>query len=439
MTYEEVYNRLTNTDFFSAFAGLYRMRSMLKHFDDPQDTIPTVHVAGTNGKGSVCAILDSVLRCAGYRVGLFTSPFLYNFRERIKVNGEMISEDDLARIGTYVYDYTDKQYAPPNQFELLTIMALLYFREQKCDIIILETGLGGTFDPTNAVSAPVCSVITNIGLDHCAVLGDTIEKIAAAKAGIIKQGRDVCVYPVCPQAEAVITQYALRASAPIHFTDKDEIRDLPPINGFEHFSYRGQELCLSLRGQHQRCNAATAWEAIAVINENGFYISDRDIEDGMRSVQWPGRLEILCKMPLVYYDGGHNPQCASAIADWFRSEDFAGKNISVIAGIVNNKDYRTMLSTYRTFADELRFYRFENQRAIDEAEEEALCEEFSMTRIDNLADACAEFIAKSGKNEVLLITGSLYLAADAKAAVEEGIRRKAEERANKKRNKESHE
>lgn len=418
MTYEEVLNRLTSTDFFSASAGLYRMRNMLRHFNDPQDAIPCVHVAGTNGKGSVCAILDSVLRRAGYRTGLFTSPFLYDFRERIRINGDMIPQDDLARIGTEVFDYVDKLFAPVNQFELLTLIALLYFREQSCDIIIMETGLGGTFDPTNVVAAPVCSVITNIGLDHCAILGDTIAKIAAAKAGIIKPGRDVCVYPVCPEAENVITQFALRASAPIHFTDKDELKELPPVSGYEHFSYRGQEYVLSLRGKHQQYNAATAWEALAVINQNGFYISDRDIADGMKTVNWPGRLEVLNKSPLVYYDGGHNPQCVQAIAEWFRSEEFAGKKLTIFTGMVSNKDYRTMLQTLKTLTDDVYFYRFDSKRAIPEDEVARLCEEFGMKQIADLSAACREYFAKAGKHDVLLITGSLYLADEAKQAVE---------------------
>ena len=427
MTYEEVLNRLTNTEFFSAFAGLYRMRNMLRYFDDPQDAIPCVHVAGTNGKGSVCAILDSVLRRAGYRVGLFTSPFLYDFRERIRVNGEPIPQDDLARIGTQMYDYVDKLFTPANQFELLTILALLYFREQKCDIIVMETGLGGTFDPTNAVKRPIVSVITNIGLDHCNVLGDSIEKIAAAKAGIIKQGCDVCVYPVCTEAEAVITQYALRAPAPIHFVDRDEVKELPHIAGYEHFSYKGQEFCLALNGKHQQYNAATAVEALTVINEHGFYISDRDIEDGMRTVVWPGRLEIINKKPVVYYDGGHNPQCAQAVAEFFKTEAFRDKKISVIAGIVKDKDYRTILTTLKSFADNMYFYRFAHKRALTEEEAEALCTEFAMTPVTDLTAAVEEYFSKAGRNDVLLITGSLYLASEAKQAVTQCAEEKAEQ------------
>ena len=430
MTYEEVVDRLTNTDFFSASAGLYRMHSMLRHFDNPQDAIPCVHVAGTNGKGSVCAMLDSVLRCAGYRTGLFTSPFLYDIRERIRVNGELIPEEDLARIGTVVFDYVDRLYTPVNQFELLTVIAFLYFREQHCDIVILETGLGGTFDPTNTVAAPICSVITNIGLDHCAVLGDTIAKIASAKAGIIKPGRDVCVYPVCTEAENVIVQAALRMSAPIHFADRDELRELPPVAGYEHFSYRGQELLLALRGKHQQYNAVTAWEALAVINRNGFYVSDSDIADGMKTVEWPGRLEILSRMPLVYYDGGHNPQCVQALADWFGTEAFAGKKITVIAGMVSNKDYREMLRTLSTFADTVLFYRFDNRRAIPEEEIEALCAELEMARITDLPEACAAYLSKAGRDDVLLITGSLYLAAEAKRAVEYGMEQRRESKKN---------
>ncbi|MBR5712522.1 MAG: bifunctional folylpolyglutamate synthase/dihydrofolate synthase [Lachnospiraceae bacterium] len=417
MTYEQVLERLTNTEFFSAFAGLYRMRAMLRYFDDPQDAIPCVHVAGTNGKGSVCSVLDSVLRQAGYRVGLFTSPYLVDFRERIRVNGEMIPKEDLARIGTEVYEYLGRSFAPANQFELLTVIAFLYFRHAKCDIVILETGLGGTYDPTNAVSAPLCSVITNIGLDHCKVLGNTIPEIAAAKAGIIKRGRDVCVYPVVREAQDVITEFARRADAPIHVVDCDELVQLPAVSGYEHFSYKGLEVMLSLRGLHQQYNAATAMEAIRVINENGFYISDRDIVCGMKTVKWPARLEKLCAKPVVFLDGGHNPQCMRAVADWFKTGEYAGRPLTVITGMVADKDVRSMLSVVSEMTDKIYFYRFENKRALSEEEVDKLCEEFGMERVYSLAEICETLFSSAGNKDVFLITGSLYLAAEAKETV----------------------
>ena len=417
MTYEEVVNRLTKTEFFSAFAGLYRMRAMLRYFDNPQDAVPCVHVAGTNGKGSVCSMLASVLQQAGYRVGLFTSPYLLNIRERICVNGEMIPEDDMARIGTTVYDYVGKSFAPANQFELLTVIALLYFREVKCDIMILETGLGGTFDPTNCVAKPIASVITNIGLDHCAVLGDTIEKIAAAKAGIIKNGCDVCVYPVTTEAERVITEFALRAYAPIHMVEKDAVKELPAVTGMEHFSYKGIEVLLPLRGKHQQYNAATALEAIRIINENGFYVSDDDITNGLRTVRWPARLEVICKKPLVYLDGGHNPQCLAAVSEFFATSELRGKRLTVICGMVKDKDVRTMLTTLRKMTDRLYFYRFENRRALSPEEVGALCEEFSMTPVGDLTEECRDLFSKATGEDVFLITGSLYLVPEAHSAV----------------------
>lgn len=417
MTYEQVIDRLTKTEFFSASAGLYRMRSMLRYFDDPQESVPCVHVAGTNGKGSVCAILDSILRQAGYRVGLFTSPYLYDFRERIRVNGKMIEPEAVAELGTQVYDYLEKSYSPANQFELITVLAMLYFRREHCDIVILETGLGGTFDPTNVITKPVASVITNIGLDHCAVLGDTIEKIAAAKAGIIKPGCDVCVYPVSRDAEYVISSAALSAGSPIHIVDAAEVHREPPVKGYEHFSYRGLDILLSLRGKHQQYNAATALEAIRVINEHGFYVSDMDIENGCKTVSWPGRLEMICKKPVVYFDGGHNPQCARAVADWFRSEEFAGKRLTVLAGIVGDKDADAMLNVYRSITDRLYFYRFANRRAMSEERAEELCAKYSMIPVADLNESLRAILDKAGRNDILLITGSLYLASEAVAAV----------------------
>ena len=417
MTYEQVVERLTKTEFFSAFAGLYRMRAMLRYFDNPQDAIPCVHVAGTNGKGSVCSMLASILMQSGYRVGLFTSPYLLDIRERICVNGEWISEDAMARIGTKVFDYVAKSYAPANQFELLTVIAQLYFREQKCDIVILETGLGGTFDPTNAVSTPICSVITNIGLDHCAVLGDTIAKIAAAKAGIIKPGRDVCVYPVTREAEEVITAYALNAAAPIHMTERDAVTELPAVTGMEHFSYKGTEVLLPLRGKHQQYNAATVLEAIRVINENGFYVSDEDIQNGLRTVTWRARLEVINKKPLVYLDGGHNPQCLAAVSEFFRSEEFAGKKLTVICSMIRDKDVRGMLSILSGLSDRLYFYRFEHKRALTNEEIITLCKDFSMTRITDLTQAIDTLLSDAKSNEVFLITGSLYLVSEVRKAM----------------------
>ena len=417
MTYEEVTERLTKTEFFSAFAGLYRMRAMLRYFDNPQDAMPCVHVAGTNGKGSVCAMLDSVLRRAGYRVGLFTSPYLVNIRERIRVDGEWIPEDAMARIGSEVYSYVEKSFTPANQFELLTVIAMLYFRECKCDIVVLETGLGGTLDPTNVVASPVCSVITNIGLDHCAVLGNTIPEIAAAKAGIIKPGCDVVVYPVEKDAETVITAFALRAGSPLHIVDRDSVTALPPIRGTEHFSYEGIEIVLPLRGKHQWYNAATAMAALRVINEHGFYVSDADIQNGMKTVSWPARLELIMEKPAVYLDGGHNPQCLQNVAEWFRSGEFAGRKLTVIAGMVKDKDVRSMIEILRGLTDRLYFYRFDNRRALSEEDAAKLCEEYSMTPVGGIADALSLVLPKAKADEVILITGSLYMVAEVKEAI----------------------
>ncbi len=417
MTYEEVYERLTNTNFFSKSAGLYRMKTMLRYFDNPQDSVPCIHVAGTNGKGSVCAILASVLRQAGYHVGLFTSPYLINFRERIQYDGAMISEEDCAKYGTIVCEYSDKLYEPANQFELLTALAMLYFRDKKCDIVILETGLGGTFDPTNTVSKPLCSVIMNIGLDHCAILGNTIEQIAAAKSGIIKPDCDVCVYPVTPDAYKVISEYAWKANAALHSVDADDVTELEPIAGLEHFAYKDHEYTLSLLGKHQQYNAATALEVLTVLNRHGFYVSDEEIQNGFRTVNWPARLEILSKRPLVYLDGGHNPQCVAAITKWFRTEAFHGKNITVVTGMVNDKDYRTMLEMLRTISDTIYFYRFDNKRAIPSEEVDRLCMEFSMKRIDSLQETVNEILKNAKKNDVFLFIGSLYMVQDVKEAM----------------------
>ena len=235
MTYEEILTKLTSKSFFSQFAGLYRMKKTMEYFGNPEDSLKVIHVAGTNGKGSVSAMLHSVLKEAGYRVGLFTSPYIHDFRERIQINGELIPKESLTAIAEEVMNYTDTLSDAPNQFELLTIIALLYFSRENCDIVVLETGLGGTYDPTNIVPNPLCSVIMNIGLDHCKILGNTIAEIASAKAGIIKKDCNVVLYPSCPEAMEVLMKTAEARNAPVSTVDLALLKPLPAVPHFEHF------------------------------------------------------------------------------------------------------------------------------------------------------------------------------------------------------------
>ncbi len=412
MTYDEIVNRLTSTGFFSSFAGLYRMKKIMDHFDNPEETLACIHVAGTNGKGSVCAMLHGILKEAGYKVGLFTSPYLHCIRERIQINGEMISEDDFAKIGSIAFDYCDKLYEAPNQFELLTIMALLYFREQNCDLVILETGLGGTYDPTNIVPAPLASVIMNIGLDHCKVLGNTIDKIAMAKAGIIKKNCDVVVYPSERASLDIITAQALRQDAKLHFVDPEEIRALAPLQGYEHFMYKGIPVTLNLPGEHQRYNCAVALEVVSLLNSRNYYISAVDMDNALQHVYWPGRMELLHEKPAVYLDGGHNPQCIEAAKAYFQKKEFQGRPLSIVTGIVADKDYETMLTKLSEMSKQLYFYRFSNPRALSDETYRVLEEKYQLCTTDNVEQTLQYLLDTLPKNAIVLCIGSLYMAAE---------------------------
>ncbi len=409
MNYEDILTKLTSKSFFSQFAGLYRMKKTMEHFGNPEERLRVIHVAGTNGKGSVSAMLHAVLKEAGYRVGLFTSPFIHDFRERIQINGEMISKEALTEIAAEVMNYTDTLSDAPNQFELLTIIALLYFEREKCDIVVLETGLGGTYDPTNIVPAPLCSVIMNIGLDHCAILGNTIAEIAAAKAGIIKKDCDVVLYPSCAEAVEVLEKTAESKNAPVHTIDLALIKPLPKIDGFEHFRYRDYDIELKLLGRHQQKNCAVAIETIMVLNKMDFYISDIDIIRGMANVEWPARMELMHMRPTVYLDGGHNPQCISAAEEFFSNSAFVGRKIHVLTGILADKDYRSMLTIMDEFADDITFFRFDHPRSIPEETLAELCEEFDLKRTDSPEEWIAKYLKKGSDKDVILCIGSLYM------------------------------
>ena len=429
MNYDEILNKLTSKSFFSQFSGLYRMKKTMEHFGNPEEKLRVIHVAGTNGKGSVCAMLHSVLKEAGYRVGLFTSPYIHDFRERIQINGRKIPKQKLVEIAEEVFAYTDRLYDAPNQFELLTIIALLYFEREGCDIVVLETGLGGTFDPTNIVPHPLCSVIMNIGLDHCAILGNTIEEIALAKAGIIKNGHDVVIYPSCKEAVEVLTAEALKKQAIPHFVDISQFKQLPDVPRFEHFRYRGYDIELNLLGKHQQKNCAVAIEVIRILNKGQFFISDIDIIQGLSHVDWPVRMELLHTSPDLYLDGGHNPQCIRAAEEFFSGSAFVGKKIHVVTGMLADKDYRTMLAILKEFASDIRFYRFEHARAIPKEDIPGLCEQFGLTAIDNLTDAVTQLVNDGSERDVILCIGSLYMTDCIRSLFKEEMNEEAEESA----------
>ena len=409
MNYDEALNQLTARTFFNSFAGLGRMREELSLLGNPENCYPVIHIAGTNGKGSVAAMLHSVLTEAGYRVGLFTSPYLEDFRERIRVGNELISRYDLTVLTEQVLGLTLKYPEPPNQFEMITLIAFLYFREQKADIVVLETGLGGTFDPTNVLSKPLLDIITNIGMDHSAILGNTIPEIAGAKAGILKESVPCVLYPSCEEAMAVFRERAKSLSVPLIAVRKEDVLNGCYSEGMEHFSYKGEEYEVSLPGEHQRYNAAVVLEAVSVLESSGFRISESHLKKGLSRVKWPARLECLSKEPLIFLDGGHNPQCMEAVTR-FLKDNYSGRNIIFFVSILADKDYDTMLRLISGTADKMYFIPLAVPRAIRPEELSGLSSRYGFSVLSGGLEELENVMKAVPKDSVLVFTGSLFLA-----------------------------
>ncbi|MGI6269376.1 MAG: bifunctional folylpolyglutamate synthase/dihydrofolate synthase [Candidatus Howiella sp.] len=322
---------------FGIQPGLERMEALLSRDGDPQREIKALHVAGTNGKGSTCAMLASVLREAGYRVGLFTSPYVVDFRERIQIDGTFIPEEEVARITAILCPIAEENAANglgPTEFELITALAFHYFAEQHCDYVVLETGLGGRLDSTNVVENPLVSVITNIAMDHTDILGGTIREIAAEKCGIIKSGCPVVAAPqIHAEVPKLISDYAIELDCSFTLCDTEQIELISSDLMGSRFAFRGEEYALSLIGRHQICNAVTAIEALA---SSKIPLPEGALADGLYKATLPARLEVLSRTPLVLLDGAHNPDGIKALCRVLEPQAGAW---TAIVGMMADKNY----------------------------------------------------------------------------------------------------
>ena len=367
--------------------GLSRTRDLLALMGNPQKKLRFVHVAGSNGKGSTCAMLEQILREAGYVTGLYPSPYIEDFRERIQVCGDYITEEALCRITAKVKELADSMEDHPTQFELITAIGMEYFAEKNCDIVVLEVGLGGIFDSTNIIDAPEVAVITNIGLEHTEYLGDTLGEIASNKCGIIKSGSDVVCYENLPEVMKVVRRTCEEKGCTLHIARQDRVvpverslygqtfrflnkrqgidgqeknskgKNSQEKYGREKDSQEGTLLRLALLGEYQLHNAATVLTIVEALRGRGFPIPEEAVKRGMAEVKWPARFEVLSHNPLFILDGGHNPQCAAALAESIRTYlpkaegSSPGKGrIVFLMGMLADKDYRTVIDIISPFA-----------------------------------------------------------------------------------------
>lgn len=339
--------------------GLERTRELLHALGDPQDRLRFVHVAGTNGKGSTCALCASILEQAGYRVGLFTSPALYRFEDRLRVNGSIISLEELRDITLRVKDVADAMDEHPTEFELLTAVAFCYFERSACDIVVMEVGLGGRLDSTNVIGAAEVSVITPISFDHCALLGSTLAEIAGEKAGIIKRGVPVVSAPQEPEVRTVIEDAAANAQSRLVEVALAQLEGTT-----ERFSYRERtDLSLGLAGPFQLVNAATALDAVDVLKARGWNVSEAAIREGLKAASWPGRFEVVSEEPFILFDGGHNVSGMDALAQAL-SVRYPSHVRIVLTGVLADKDHEAMAKRLVSFADEIIAITPSNPRAL---------------------------------------------------------------------------
>ena len=415
MTYEEAIHYIESTAMFGAAPGLERTRALLHALGDPQERLRFVHVAGTNGKGSTCAMLASILQSSGHKTGLFTSPYLRRFNERIRVNGKSISDSDLAKAAEKLKAAVEACGGGFTEFELDTALAMLHFAEKKCAIVVLEVGLGGRLDPTNVIPCPDCAVITNIGLDHTAILGDTVEKIAAEKLGIVKEGGAVAMYP--PEDDAVFdlaARVCRDKGATLRLAEFDELDVLDDSLEGQVFCYCDDTpLQISLLGDHQLRNAAVVLEAVEILREQGWRIKPEAVEKGLAAARWPARFELLHTQPAFILDGGHNAQCAEAVAgnlDYY----FEGQKKVLLLGILKDKDVDAFLDVLAPLGDVFVCVTPDSPRAM---KAKALAEKLKSYQklcllCDSISEAVDTAVKAAGKGGVVCATGSLYMAGD---------------------------
>ena len=402
-----------------AVPGLDRIRKLLALLGDPQKELKFVHIAGTNGKGSTAAMTASILCKAGYKAGLFTSPYIYRFHERIQMDGRQIADEKLLPLILKVKALAETMDEMPTEFEFVTALAMEYYRQEACPIVVLEVGMGGLIDATNAIDAPEVAVITNIGLDHTDALGDTEAKIAANKAGIIKTGCHAVVYRGCDEVEQVYAQVCAEKQVPLRKADFDSIR-------LHHCDLFGQtfdcgnrkELFIPLLGNHQLYNSAVVLSVIDALRERGWKIEESHIREGLRDVSWPGRFDIVCRDPLFIIDGGHNPQCIQALVK--NIDDYlADRKVIALTGVLADKDYGEM---FRPVMDKVSAFVCitpDNPRKLEAHELAAHLRAAGAeaTGCDSVKEGVEKAKALAGPEGAVLCFGSLYSIGDIRAAL----------------------
>lgn len=410
---------MRSTAHLGSVPGLARLERLLERLGHPERRTRFIHVAGTNGKGSVCAMLSSLLTQAGYRTGLFTSPFLSDVREQVRVDGRRIDREAFARLARRIESCGSPPDELPTEFELMTALAFLYFAEQACDIVVLETGLGGGLDATNVIPPPLMAVITPIGLDHTQFLGGTLADIAAHKAGILKSGSRAVLAPQAPGAQAVLESACRQAGVPYSGPDLSTLQCLDRSLAGQHFVYAGQgPYTLPLLGAHQLENAALALEVVRCLQDQGLAVPEAAVQRGLACMHWPARMEVLSRAPLFLLDGGHNLEGVESAATTLAAL-LPGRRFVFLFGVLRDKPYPDMIARLAPLCERFVAVQPDNPRALPL---DALCRALAkagrpVTRCQTVTQGVQAAMSLAGKDGAVCALGSLYMAGEIRTAV----------------------
>ncbi|MDO4500383.1 MAG: 5-formyltetrahydrofolate cyclo-ligase [Erysipelotrichaceae bacterium] len=398
---------------FNESPGLENMRKLMNELNNPQDDLKFIHVAGTNGKGSACAYLSEILKEAGYKTGTFISPHLIDYKERFSINDEQISEKAFCETVEKVKEAINRLEVKPSLFEVVTAIAFLYFKEENCDLVVLEVGLGGRIDATNIVKENVVSLIMNIGLEHTNILGNTLEEIAREKAGIIKENSDVVVYDV-PELREIYKEICDKTNSDLYLSDFSKLNVISEGINKQLFDYKEyKNIEISLLGHHQFLNAAVVLETIEVLSKKGYKISDENIYTGLKNTKWDARLSILSNSPLFIVDGAHNKQCAMALASSLPNI-LNGQKAIMLCGILKDKQYEDIIDLMSPFAKEFICITPDSPRALLNSELALLINKkgIKATCANDISEALKLSLELSDEKTPIMAFGSLYIAGE---------------------------
>ena len=410
MTYEEALAFIHGTYKFGSKLGLENIKVLLEKLGSPEKTLKFVHVAGTNGKGSTCAFIQSVLMEAGYLTGLYTSPFIETFNERIRVNHTLITSDELAqltfKVKLMVEDMVAEGHQHPTEFEVVTAIAMLYYQMKQCDVVVLEVGLGGRLDATNVIETPLVSVITPLDYDHMEYLGHTLTAIAGEKAGIIKIGGNTVTYPQAEEAQAVIRSVCQSQKNALVEVSFKELEIQSVAFGSPHFKYQGMPCEIGLFAPYQAENAVVAIEVLKILREkHQFSLTDEHIALGLKKAKWIGRLEIVSEKPFIIIDGAHNMHGIRGLA---KSLDVLGDNYRIvgIVGILKDKEVDGMIEVISPYLDQIITTKPDNPRAMSA---ETLATHFNASKVLGHYESIKEAVEKIYELDAMAETPTLYL------------------------------